>query len=363
MNSKSLLLSFMVLGIASACGKGQESQSVPPQPEETVESMLTLVPSESGECPEISGTYSCPSEETDGADKTADETEESSILITKRQVGHHGKIVTGQSPDFFTYIVTKYFLDDNGLIIDGQIKDKTEKTRDSLTILMNAISSPLLRAAQERAGFIFYDELQKLDIPKLNAGYTASCRDGKVRGHYVLGSTAAKVTMSSLPNGDLSIVTFSLDEQGQVKKDGGVCKLVSKDVKPEADFASDVKKSASGLLEKFNLSGKMKFQMANKTEWTLKEPIVLEFDRESFRSDNYVFKKAYFGNIDDIWFDDVDVEHPYSEISVNATTMTVTAKHKDGRTEVIADIRKNGENFIIHFNVAHEVNRTLLTLR
>ncbi|MBN8542146.1 MAG: hypothetical protein J0L82_17270 [Deltaproteobacteria bacterium] len=355
------ILSAMVL--QTACGEFSAKSAATPQPEETVESMLALVASESSDCAPMTATYSCPA--------TADEVAEGKnephvdgLLLERKEVGQHVQLIDQKKLSLFNYVVSNYMLDAGGLIVDGQIKDKSEGVRSAMMMLANKLATPIVRdTIVGTFGFDPSAEMQKMEIKTLNAGYVSSCKGRKLHGHYVFEQSASKFTFEKLADGNLNITSFTMDRGGPIVKETRTCKFVAKEVSTSAEVATEKLKTGAaeisntvvnGVKEKLstNFPSVLNVQFISRKDWVLSEPIIFRFERKGMITDRNIFQfaKGHLGMKDGI-FDDVKVESDFTVLTLDVNTMKLSGVRANGNKAEVGTVVKDGETYNLDVTV------------
>jgi hypothetical protein len=198
-----------------ACGS-DKNESTPP-PEETIQSMSQLKASTMGTCPTIAGRYKC----IENCEVDGEPVQEESGIILLKKIGqgpkyHYSSGEDEQPNSFVDYLLSKYMFDDNGLNVDGQIYDKTAPIKNALEAIerqMNGFTGHALRQTLSLFGIDVDQELMKIDIPNITAGYQAGCSENVFSFHYVIDKSAVKFKIKNISEKILEVKSFGLEDQ------------------------------------------------------------------------------------------------------------------------------------------------------
>lgn len=355
----STLTTFALIACGGSKNKGSQEQ-------ETTSSMRTLKEQKMEDCPELTGTYSCLAEDNDGIKKTDGSMEDVGFIIKKiSDQNFHFTQTDNNTPDFVSYMVEKYLLDDGGYIVNGKAQDKTEGVRQSLNGLINTLATPQASLMMTATGIDLESELKKINFDSLKAGYVSSCSKGKLNLHHIFAESAIKLSIQK--NSDKSVtLTGHLLEDGKIKKHTETCQMISDKVKEKTLLTDKIKSDSLDALKKLNMSSpsELLFEVVNKSEVSLKEPIFLRFDRDGwFTRTDYKFDKSFLGPEDNFWGDDVSLKHSWSKISFSLNTMKVVGLLNNGQTEVIGDVLIQDNRYMINITAPHEIQGQTLVFK
>ena len=342
----------MIASVIAGCG-GKENATPAPSPNE----VLQLNDHAMSACPDITGEYSCTGPDSDG--------EIGKQRLERRGDGqYHFTAIDESKRGFVEFLLEKYLMDDGGFIVNGKVQDKSNLVKDVITGLLNELASPKLRwaitsFAKTAFNIDLEEEINKIDIKSVRAGYVAWCESGKFNLQFVLDNSGFRNQVHALENGGLVIRSATVEDGGPVTVESGVCVLKTKEVSAPKGIGNGTRAT------QLNFRGdSMEVTLFRKDKWTLESPVNLVFENDP-RGKVLRFDKAYKGFVD--WlFDDVEVRFSnplWKALVIDASTGEVKVDTKDGGSVVVGQVLQSDDGFLIDFNVPTEYSNDVLTLK
>ena len=328
--------------LISACGS-DKNESTPQR--ETVQSMSQLKASSMGTCPVISGFYKCI--ENCGAEKAS----AAPTFLSLKQIQQKYYYSTGEETnDFVDFLLSKFVFEDEGLLVDGKVHEKSaflKKELQNINDQLAGVKGFILRESLAYLGIDIDQEMLKIDIPNLIAGYQASCNDNTLNVHFVILNSAVKFKIT-VPSGDspfLLLDGYTL-EDGKVQAHSTKIQLTEPPIKEKPSEAPK-----STLITSWIEKRPHSIRLENSDVYSYWNGDYLNMIFRKVNSNKETEKNLYVANYESYWGEGSDYAYgidSYEYLYVDLLTLKVFIRDKNGKDKTVGTISEKEGRVVIN---------------